>query len=265
MISAPVFVAKTPEIFLELLQTVATKDKDKIGAFFKAHPESTQQGAWLKARPVPASYASVSYYGVHAFTLKNGAGESKVVKWKLVPKGGEVGLTDEEVKVKAADFYGPELKERLAKGPAEFDLTAIIGEASDPTNDPTALWPEENRKSVKMGTLTIAAIEDNATCDAGIFDPTNVTPASRGRRTTASIRSAHRPTACRSRDARSRCGRSKARFAAEQAVQIRTGRFSGRLLDRGHAIRRHLRAQLSCAGCRRFAGVATVARAQEEI
>jgi catalase len=33
MISAPVFVAKDPDQFLALLQTVATKDKDKIGAF----------------------------------------------------------------------------------------------------------------------------------------------------------------------------------------------------------------------------------------
>lgn len=175
MISAPVFIAKTPEIFLELLQTVATKDKDKIGAFFKAHPESTQQGAWLNARPVPASYASVSYYGVHAFTLTNADGAKQVIKWKFVPKGGETGLSDDEVKAKAADFYGPELKERLAKGPAEFDLTAVLGESSDPLNDPTALWPEDSRKSIKMGTLSIAALEDNATCDAGIFDPTNVT------------------------------------------------------------------------------------------
>ena len=51
LISAPVFVAKTPEEFVELLKTVATKDKDKIGAFFTAHPGSTQQGAWLNARP----------------------------------------------------------------------------------------------------------------------------------------------------------------------------------------------------------------------
>ena len=175
MISAPVFIAKTPEIFLELLQTVATKDKDKIGAFFTAHPESTQQGAWLKARPVPASFASVNYWGVHAFTLTNAEGKTQVIKWKLAPKGGEAGLSDDEVKAKAADFYGPELKERLAKGAAEFELLAILGDAGDATADPTALWPEESRKSVKMGTLAIAAIEDNATCDAGIFDPTNVT------------------------------------------------------------------------------------------
>ena len=61
LLSAPVFLAKNPEDFLQLLQTVATKDGDKIGAYFKAHPEGTQQGAWLNARPVPASYAAVTY------------------------------------------------------------------------------------------------------------------------------------------------------------------------------------------------------------
>jgi catalase len=174
MITAPVFAAKSPEKFLELLQTVATKDKEKIAAFMAANPESTRQKAWLNARPVPASYATVSYFGVHTFTLTNAEGKSQIVKWKLVPKGGEVGLSDDEAKAKAPDFYKPELTERLAKGPAEFELTAILGEAGDAVDDPTALWPEE-RKSVKVGDLTIAALEDDATCDGGIFDPTNLT------------------------------------------------------------------------------------------
>jgi catalase len=173
MISAPVFLAKTPAKFLELLQTVATKDKDKIGAFFEANPESTNQGTWLKARPLPASYATTSYFGVHTFTLTNADGKSQIVKWKLVPKGGEVGISDDEAKTKAPDFYKPELAERLEKGPAEFDLTASLGEAGDALDDPTAFWPED-RKSVTLGTLTISALEDDATCDAGMFDPTNV-------------------------------------------------------------------------------------------
>lgn len=173
MISAPVFVAQTPAKFLELLQTVATKDKEKIGAFFKANPASTNQGTWLKARPLPASYATVSYFGIHTFTLTNTEGKSQIIKWKLVPKGGEVGLTDDEAKTKAPDFYKPELAERLAKGPAEFDLTAILGQEGDALDDPTAFWPEE-RKSVTLGALTISALEDDKTCDAGIFDPTNV-------------------------------------------------------------------------------------------
>ncbi len=173
MISAPVFAAKTPEKFLELLQTVATKDPEKIGAFFKANPESTNQKTWLTARPVPSSYATASYFGVHTFTLTNAAGASQIIKWKLIPKGGEVGLTDDEAKAKAPDFYKPELTERLAKGPAEFELTAILGQPGDALDDPTALWPDD-RKSVSMGTLSIAALEADATCDLNMFDPTNV-------------------------------------------------------------------------------------------
>jgi catalase len=153
VISAPVFAAKSPEKFLELLQTVASKDKAKIDAFFAANPESTRQKTWLMARPVPASYATTPYFGVHTFTLTNAEGKSRIVKWKLVPQGGEQGLTDEEAKGMAPDFYKPELTERLAKGPVVFDLTAILGEPGDATDDPTVLWPEE-RETVKMGEQT---------------------------------------------------------------------------------------------------------------
>jgi catalase len=178
MISVPVFVAKTPEQFVALLKTVAPgpdgkQDADKIAAFFKANPESTRQAAWLNARPVPASYATAQYFAVHAFTLTNAKGEKHVVKWKFVPVKDEPGLSDEDAKNKGDDFYAAELKDRLAKGPAEFDLYAILGEPGDPDDDPTAEWPE-GRKEVKMGTLAIASEEADATCDAGIFDPNNL-------------------------------------------------------------------------------------------
>ena len=174
LLSAPVFLAKNPEDFLQLLQTVATKDGDKIGAYFKAHPEGTLQGAWLNARPVPASYVGVTYYGVHTFTLTNAAGQKQSVKLKAIPAGGEAGLSDDEAKAKAPDFYKPELTGRLAKGPAQFTLTAVLGEPGDSLDDPTAVWPEDKRKSVALGTIAITALESDATCDAGMFDPTNV-------------------------------------------------------------------------------------------
>jgi catalase len=174
MISAPVFVARDPNQFLTLLTTVATKDKDKIGAYFKANPNSTNQATWLNARPVPASYAAVNYWGIHAFTFTNAEGKKQIIKYKVLPAGGEVGLSDDEVKTKAADFYRSELTERLAKGPFVFTLTAILGEAGDPLDDPTAFWPEEKRKTVTLGTISITGLEDQKSCDAGIFDPTNV-------------------------------------------------------------------------------------------
>ena len=64
------------------MKTVATKDKGKIDAFFKANPDTTNQGAWLKARPTPASYATADYFGVHTFTLINAKGDRQPIKWK---------------------------------------------------------------------------------------------------------------------------------------------------------------------------------------
>jgi catalase len=177
-LSAPVQFAKNPAQFLGFLEARlpgpdGKPDPAKIKAFADANPETTTQGKWLMSKPVPASYAGVAYWGVHAYTLTNAKGESRIAKLKLVP-AAEAGLTDDEAKAKPADFLVSELSERLAKGPAAFDLVAILGEAGDPTNDVTATWPEENRKSVKLGTLSVGALEDNAKCDAGIFDPTQL-------------------------------------------------------------------------------------------
>ena len=170
LISAPVFAAKTPQDFLALLTAVASKDKDKIDAYFKAHPESTRQGAWLNARPVPASYATADYFGVHTFYLTNAKGDRQAVKWEAKPVGGFEGLSDADAEGKGKDFYAADLKGRLAKGPCAFDLYAIIGQPGDQDDDPTAEWPAD-RKRVKMGTIAISGLEDDATCDTGIFDP----------------------------------------------------------------------------------------------
>jgi catalase len=175
MISAPVFFVKTPALFVEFLQIVGSGDKDKLNAFFQAHPESTRQNAFLTSHPVPASYAGVDYWGVHAFTFTNAAGDTKVVKYKAIPAAGELGLSPDEAKAKGPDFYSPELKERLAKGPVVFDLVAILGEKEDPTSDPTLRWDDEdNRATAPLGKITINAIALDATCNAFSFLPGNV-------------------------------------------------------------------------------------------
>lgn len=175
MISAPIFFAQTPALFAELLTTIASKDQDKLKAFFQAHPESTRQAAWLTSHPVPASYAGVNYWGVHAFTFTNAKGETKLVKYKAIPEAGELGLTPDEAKAKGPDFYAPELKDRLAKGPIAFDLVAILGKQGDRTNDPTLRWEDEdNRATAPLGKITISAIAPDATCNAFSFLPGNV-------------------------------------------------------------------------------------------
>ena len=175
MISAPVFFVKTPALFVEFLQIVGSGDKDKLNAFFQVHPESTRQNAFLTSHPVPASYAEVDYWGVHAFTFTNAAGDTKVVKYKAIPEAGELGLSPDEAKAKGPDFYSPELKERLANGPVVFDLVAILGEKGDPTSDPTLRWDnEDNRATAPLGKIRINAIAPDATCNAFSFLPGNV-------------------------------------------------------------------------------------------
>ncbi len=174
-ISAPVFFAQTPELFVELLKTIASGDKSKLDAFFAAHPESARQNAWLMSHPVPASYATVGYWGVHGFTFTNAEGKQTLAKYHLVPEAGEVGLTPDEAKAKGPDFYAAEFKERIAKGPVVFDLEAIMGRDGDQTSDPTLRWDDEdNRATTDLGKIAIEALAPQAICDAHPFLPGNV-------------------------------------------------------------------------------------------
>ena len=175
-ISAPVFGSKTPEQLLQAIQLRlpgpdGKTDADKIKAFVDANPETTRQAAWLNARPVPASFAGVDYWGAHAYTLTNAAGKATIAKLKFVATAGQLGLSDDELKAKGTSFYADELAERLKSGPASFDFVAILAEPGDPLNDVTANWPEDQRRQVKLGTLAISALEPAATCDANTFDP----------------------------------------------------------------------------------------------
>lgn len=175
MISAPVFFAKSPELFVEFLQTVGSGDKDKLDAFFEAHPESTRQAAWLNSHPIPASYGGVDYWGVHAFTFTNAKGEATLVKYTAIPGAGELGLSDDEASAKGANFYDDEIKDRLAKGPVTFDLVAVRGQDGDQTSDPTQRWDDEDgRETTPLGKLSIEALAPAATCDAFSFLPGNV-------------------------------------------------------------------------------------------
>ena len=176
LISAPVFFVTTPALFVEFLQTVGSGDKAKLDAFFAVHPESTRQAAWLNSHPVPASYAGVGYFGVHAFTFTNADGEKALVKYKVVPDAGELGLSDEEAKSKGENFYEEEIKERLGKGPVSFELVAVRGRDGDQTSDPTQRWEDEDgRETTPLGKISIEALAPASACDAFSFLPGNVT------------------------------------------------------------------------------------------
>jgi len=178
-VNAPVHFAATLDQqfgFLEARAPAADGKPDpaKVKAFTEANPGTTNQGKYLASKPLPASYAGVNYWGLHGYQAEGKGGEKGLIKFKLVP-AAEAGLTDDEAKAKSPDFLLAELTERFTKGPATFTLVAIPGQPGDKSDDLTKQWDgEDGRKTTTLGTLALTAIEPNATCDAGVFDPTNI-------------------------------------------------------------------------------------------
>jgi len=180
MVNAPVHFARTLDQMLEFLKVrvpgpEGKPDAEKIRAFGDANPETKRQGAFVSAKQLPASYAGVNYWAVHAYTMTNASGKKRTVKFKFVPQMGELGLSDDEAKVKPADFLVDELRKRLTVQPVKFDVLALLGQPGDISSDPSQTWrDEEKRASVKVATLTITEFEDNAICNARFFNPTNL-------------------------------------------------------------------------------------------
>lgn len=176
--NAPVHFARTLDQMLAFLQVRAPgpdgkPDQEAIAAFAKANPETTRQAAFVAGKPLPGSYAGIAYWGVHTFTGLSSAGRAVPFKFKVVPEAGEITLSEEDAKVKPPRFLVADLSERLSRGPATFDVMALLAEPGDDlANDITLRWKnEDDRKAVKLGTIAVTAIEPNETCDAGIFDP----------------------------------------------------------------------------------------------
>lgn len=112
---------------------------------------------------------------MHAFPATNAQGHRRFIKFKLVPVDGEVTLTDDEAKAKAADFLEQDLRARIADGTVRFDLLALLDRPGDPVLDLTSRWPDEDqRDAVRLGRIAITGIQDDQHCDQSIFNPTNL-------------------------------------------------------------------------------------------
>jgi len=66
--------------------------------FLEFHPTAR---AFLAAQKTPASFATISYFGVGSFKFINAKGEGHYVRYQVVPEAGEQLLTDEEERNKA--------------------------------------------------------------------------------------------------------------------------------------------------------------------
>jgi catalase len=178
--SAPVHFARTLDQMLAFLKARipgpdGKQDARQVEAFSAANPETLNQASYIAARPLPASFAGTTYWGVHAFPATNSEGETRFIKFKVTPVGGDTTLTEDEAKTQSADFLHEDLASRIAAGDIRFSVMALLDRYGDPTMDVTIRWPDEdNREAVRLGTIVITRVEPDEACDASIFDPANL-------------------------------------------------------------------------------------------
>lgn len=182
-ISAPVFFVAKPEHFIGFLEArkpdpaTGRPDPARVKDFNDKHPDTRAQIDYLAAAPVPASYATVNYWGVNAFKFVNAKNQSQYVRWVFEPAAGTMGLTDEQLKTMPDDFLADELRERARRGPIEFDFAVQLAQSDDDTTNPTLQWPVTREKRI-VGKLTLTKVESGAggACQDIAFDPLVLPP-----------------------------------------------------------------------------------------
>lgn len=166
-ISAPIFGAASPAQMLGRVESLrpdpATKAADpaKVKAFADANPEVLLQGRWFASQPVPASFGSVNYWGVHAFGFVNAKGETQWGKWVFEPVGGVQGLSDDEAKAKGPSFLFDDLRQRVKSGGVAFQFNLELAQPGDRLDNATVPLPEGRRK-VTLGTLRVTSVAEDA-------------------------------------------------------------------------------------------------------
>jgi catalase len=169
------FPARTAEEFVEFLRAIydsmrTTLKPTPIEKFLGAHPAALE---FVQApKPMPASFASESYFAVSAYKFIDRSGAVKYGRYRIHPEGANHYL-DHAVETRVPpNFLFDEIAARLAKGPVKMRIAVQIADAGDVTNDATVHWPKE-RPEIAFGTVEIAGIAPNNEAEQRqiIFDP----------------------------------------------------------------------------------------------
>lgn len=177
MNSTPIFVVRTPKQFYR--QLVASKpdpatgkpDPAKLDAFFRANPETRPFRQWIKAHPLPSSFANTAFYSINAFVATDANGNTHAIRWQMVP---QTPFEPETAAEKAdPNFLAGDLAAHLTQGPLRWHLVLTVAAPGDPTNDATQQWPA-GREQIDAGTLVLrrATPQREGACRDVNYDPT---------------------------------------------------------------------------------------------
>jgi catalase len=178
MINIPVFVVRDAKSFYEQMLAGAPDpatgkpDPEKVTAFLAAHPETARALGILKQHPFSSGFANAPYNALNAFRFVGTDGVATPVRWSVVPVTPFEAETPEQGATHDKNYLFDALIAAVRQGPLQWRLVVTVGQPGDPTNDATAVWPDD-REHVDTGTLTIDHIEAEAAgnCRDINFDP----------------------------------------------------------------------------------------------
>ncbi|HEU5041319.1 MAG TPA: catalase family peroxidase [Gemmatimonadales bacterium] len=154
------FVVGTGEEFLAFLTAVSrttpqSPRPNPVEQFLAAHPRARK---FIEdAQPLPASFATLAYFGNNAFVFVDSAGVKRAGRYQILPAAGIVTLDSAKAAKAGAEYLFEDLPRRLARGPVRFRLVAQMASPGDQTSDGSIVWPDD-RKIVELGTLSLTAI-----------------------------------------------------------------------------------------------------------
>ena len=178
--TAPHFPVRDAAGFVELVQASAPGPASllRLPWFLARHPRAALAlPANAPALKPPASYATCRYHAVHAYRWVDAEGRGRFVRYRWLPAAGVHTLSPRAAKARGRDYLRDELVERLGRAPIRFELELRVAGAGDPTDDPSATWPDD-RERVVAGTLEVTGLDDTRerNGDVLVFDPTRVVP-----------------------------------------------------------------------------------------
>jgi catalase len=140
------FPVGTAEEFLEFLQAIVASTPEAshpnaIEKFVSVRPAAI---AFVSATPLPpVSFANETFFSVNAVRFVNKEGVAKFGRYQVRPVLGQKLVAKQDVPKLAPDFLFADLRERLAKGPVEFELVVQLAHEGDQTNDASTPWPDD--------------------------------------------------------------------------------------------------------------------------
>jgi catalase len=159
-LTIPVFFGRTPDEVLEGLKALkpdpatGKPDEKRLMQLLATRPWIAHAFQLAKAVPAPVSLAQTAFHAIHAFKFVNAADEAQYARYHWEPEAGVAGQTLEELQKQPPSYLFEELEARLRKAPVVFNLVLQLAGDGDPTDDPTAPWPDD-RPRVTIGRLEI--------------------------------------------------------------------------------------------------------------